>query len=101
MVPWGTTFDISHHRTCLRPSPSLNQLLNWKVAIPFVGISQRLVRRMLSQFAPAQDRTSPRRPRSGKLVSVPNGAALLEAIGLRKSYGARLVLDGVSLSVNA
>jgi ABC-2 type transport system ATP-binding protein len=56
---------------------------------------------MLSQFAPAQDRTSPPRARSDKPVSVPNGAALLEASGLRKSYGARLVLDGVSLSVNA
>jgi ABC-2 type transport system ATP-binding protein len=35
------------------------------------------------------------------LVNVPNSAALLEAIGLRKSYGSRLVLDGVSLAVNA
>jgi ABC-2 type transport system ATP-binding protein len=56
---------------------------------------------MLPQFVPLQDRVSPGLLRSGKLVSVPNGAALLEAIGLRKSYGSRLVLDGVSLAVNA
>jgi ABC-2 type transport system ATP-binding protein len=55
---------------------------------------------MVPQFAPALDRTSPTPPRSGKLVSVLNGASLLEANGLRKSYGSRLVLDGVSLSVN-
>src|SRR3981189_2351151 len=56
---------------------------------------------MLPQFALVHDRTSPRPPRSGKLVSVPNGVALLEAIALRKSYGARLALDDVSLTVNA
>jgi ABC-2 type transport system ATP-binding protein len=34
-------------------------------------------------------------------VSVPSAIVLLEATGLRKSYGSRLVLDGVSLTVNA
>ena len=56
---------------------------------------------MLAQFATVQSGASPRPARSGKLVSVPNGATLLEAIALRKSYGSRLVLDGISLSVNA
>ena len=35
------------------------------------------------------------------LVNVSKSAALLEAIAMRKSYGSRLVLDGVSLAVNA
>ncbi len=51
--------------------------------------------------APALDCFSPSPPRSGKLVSVPTGVALLEATGLRKSYGSHLVLDGVSLAVSA
>ena len=44
---------------------------------------------------------SPRRARWGNIVSVPTAVALLEAIGLRKSYGSRLVLDGVSLTLHA
>jgi ABC-2 type transport system ATP-binding protein len=44
---------------------------------------------------------SPHATRSGKLVSVPSSPSLLEAVGLRKSYGSRLVLDGISLAVNA
>ena len=57
---------------------------------------------MYPQFAPRiEDCPSPCRQRSGNIVSVPNGSALLEAIGLHKSFGSRLVLDGVSLAVNA
>jgi ABC-2 type transport system ATP-binding protein len=57
---------------------------------------------MYSQFAPrAEDLPSPGRSRSGIIGGVSNGALLLEAIDLRKSYGSHLVLDGVSLSVNA
>jgi len=44
---------------------------------------------------------SPRAYRSGNIVGVSQGAALLEAIDLHKRYGARTVLDGVSLAVNA
>src|ERR1700674_4310522 len=56
---------------------------------------------MFPRIAPAQNCASPHRNGWGKLVSVPNGVTLLEAIGLRKSYGSRLVLDGVSLTVKA
>jgi ABC-type multidrug transport system ATPase subunit len=57
---------------------------------------------MYSQAAPrAEDLPSPGRSRSGIIGGVSNGALLLEAIDLRKSYGSHLVLDGVSLSVNA
>jgi hypothetical protein len=35
------------------------------------------------------------------LVNVSKSAARLGAIGLRKSYGSRLVLDGVSIAINA
>jgi ABC-type lipopolysaccharide export system ATPase subunit len=35
------------------------------------------------------------------LVNVSKSATLLGAIGLRKSYCSRLVLDGVSIAVNA
>ncbi len=56
---------------------------------------------MPPQVSPAGNGVSPFRSRSGKLKSVPNGAALLEANGLCKSYGAHLVLDGVSLSAGA
>jgi ABC-2 type transport system ATP-binding protein len=34
-------------------------------------------------------------------MSMPGASVLIEATGLRKSYGARLVLDGVSLAVSA
>src|SRR5579863_245558 len=56
---------------------------------------------MLPQFAPVEDRPAPSHPRWGTLVSVPDSSALLEASGLRKSYGSRLALDGVSLAVKA
>ncbi len=58
---------------------------------------------MYSQSAPQidHDTCSPNRPRSGIISPVPNDYPLLEAIGLRKSYGSRLVLDDVSLAVNA
>ena len=35
------------------------------------------------------------------MTIVPHGSPLLEAVGLRKSFGSRLVLDGVSMTVNA
>jgi linearmycin/streptolysin S transport system ATP-binding protein len=56
---------------------------------------------MLPRIASAQNCASPHQNGWVKLVSVPNGVALLEASGLRKSYGSRLVLDGVSLAVKA
>src|SRR5271168_2454107 len=55
---------------------------------------------MRPQIAPMQDCASPSRNGWGNLVTVSNGAALLEAIDLRRSYGSRIVLDCVSLSVN-
>ncbi|MEA2647751.1 MAG: linearmycin/streptolysin transport system ATP-binding protein [Candidatus Binataceae bacterium] len=51
--------------------------------------------------ARAQGGLSPSIDRSGNIVLVPHGSPLLEAVGLRKSYGSRLVLDGVSIAVNA
>jgi ABC-2 type transport system ATP-binding protein len=55
-----------------------------------------------SQLTPlVEDSPSPCRQRSGNILDVPNGSPLLEAIELRKSYGSRLVLDGVNISVNA
>ena len=57
---------------------------------------------MYRQAAQLVDDSPSRWPaQSGNIVSVPNGSPLLEATGLRKSYGTRLVLDGVSLAVNA
>jgi ABC-2 type transport system ATP-binding protein len=74
------------------------QLLSWKIETP---AATHLIK-MYSQSAPrVEDTLSPSRQGSGNLVSVRNGSALLEAIGLRKSYGSRLVLDSVSLEVNA
>jgi ABC-2 type transport system ATP-binding protein len=66
-----------------------------------VGISQGPNHRMRPQIAPAQNCASPSLYRWGNLVSVSNGTPLLEAIDLRRSYGSRIVLDGVSLAVNA
>ena len=56
---------------------------------------------MYRQAAQLVDDSPSRWPaQSGNIVSVPNGSPLLEATGLRKSYGTRLVLDGISLAVN-
>ena len=55
---------------------------------------------MVSQFPLLPDDTSTR-PGWVNRMNVPAGVSLLEAVGLRKSYGSRLVLDGISLSVNA
>jgi ABC-2 type transport system ATP-binding protein len=51
--------------------------------------------------ARAQEGVSLSPQRSGNIVVVPHGSSLLEAVGLRKSFGSRLVLDGVSVAVSA
>jgi linearmycin/streptolysin S transport system ATP-binding protein len=56
---------------------------------------------MISRSSPMQNGAALPLSRSGKLVSVPGGGALLEASNLRKSYGSRLALDGITLAVGA
>jgi hypothetical protein len=85
------------------PLPSANpkQLLGWKLASSSEDFRKgprdecfRNLRRC--GFAPRHiliDRAC--------LVNVSKSAARLGAIGLRKSYGSRLVLDGVSIAINA
>jgi ABC-2 type transport system ATP-binding protein len=57
---------------------------------------------MYFQPGPRVEEIPAQGPQQSAIISpLPNGSPLLEAIGLHKSYGPRVVLDGVSLSVNA